>query len=54
MANLAGYNSIFRIEGVEIVKNLCSTAEISVFELSENLPEKSNIFFLLGENYIQS
>ena len=45
MANLTSFNSILRIEGVKIVKNACRTAESSSLELSENLPEKSNIFF---------
>ena len=50
MANLASFNSILRIEGVKIVQNGCNSYERESFELSENLPEKSNIFILHGEN----
>jgi hypothetical protein len=35
---------------MRLKKNGCDSKERQSFELSENLPEKSNIFFLLGEN----
>jgi len=41
------FNTILQVEEVKIVKNACSTAESSSFDLSENLPEKLNIFFRL-------
>ncbi len=48
MANLTSFNSILRIEGVKIVKNACSTAESSLFELSK-IYRKSQISFSVFE-----
>ena len=53
-ANLVSFNLIFRIEGVKIIQNACSTAKSSLFELSENLLQKLNISSCLGENCVQS
>jgi hypothetical protein len=46
------FGAILHLKAMELDENDCNSSsyERQSFELSENLPEKSNIFFLVGEN----
>jgi hypothetical protein len=45
--NLHCFGAILRLEAMQLEKNGRDSNERQSFELSKNLPEKSNIFFLL-------
>jgi hypothetical protein len=45
-SDLHCFGAILRLEAMRLENNGCSNCERQSFELSENLPEKSNISFL--------